>query len=97
MPESKLVSRPLKKPSPPHPQSSFSAAFPAITYWVTACGWIEIGDDGMSPTWVRALDAGGVVWESEAQYARVDDALQAMDAALTTWLDENDVIWRTSE
>ena len=29
-----------------------------------------------------ALDEGGVVWEGEATYPTVDDALRALDAAL---------------
>jgi hypothetical protein len=38
-------------------------AYPQIARWVTAHGWIEIGSDGYSRSFVRALDEGGMVWE----------------------------------
>jgi hypothetical protein len=38
-------------------------AYPHIARWVTAHGWIEIGSDGYSRSFVRALDEGGMVWE----------------------------------
>jgi hypothetical protein len=34
------------------------------------------------------LHEGGVVWEGEATYPTVDDALQAPDAALGAWMRE---------
>jgi hypothetical protein len=57
-------------------------AYPSITRWVTAYGWVEIGPTEMSASFVRALDVGGMVWEGETAYASVDAALQAMEAAL---------------
>ena len=34
----------------------FEQTYPHITRWVKEHGWIELGGDGMSPSWVRALD-----------------------------------------
>jgi hypothetical protein len=63
--------------------------FPAIAWWVGAFGWIEVGHDGMSPSWIRALDEGGLIWEGKPAYASVDEGLQALEAGLTAWLEEN--------
>jgi hypothetical protein len=65
---------------------AFTAAYPNIAYWVEDCGYIEIGYDDCSQSFARALNAGGMVWESEDKYDTVDEALQAMEEALTAWL-----------
>jgi hypothetical protein len=61
-------------------------AYPRVARWVQGYGWIELGRDDMGRSFVRALDDGGLVWEGAASYACIDDALQALDAALATWL-----------
>ena len=71
--------------------------FSAIDYWVTSVGWIEIGDDGSSPTWIRALDQGGLVWASDDRYTSVDEAFDALETALRAWLNVNDVGWLNAE
>jgi len=43
-------------------------AFPHLTEWVTTHGWIEIGYDDYSRSFVRALDSGGMVWEGQETY-----------------------------
>ena len=45
-------------------ESQFSKAYPNIAHWVNALGRIEIGPDEYSSSLVRALDEGGLVWES---------------------------------
>ena len=52
-------------------------------------GWIEIGQDDYSPSFVRALDSGGMVWDGRETYATLDAALQALDTALGAWMKEN--------
>ncbi|HLL47357.1 MAG TPA: hypothetical protein VK399_11650 [Longimicrobiaceae bacterium] len=42
-------------------------------------GWIEIGRDDFSRSFVRALDIGGMVWEGAEEYDSLDDALRALD------------------
>jgi len=37
------------------------ATYPTIAQWVMEYGWIEIGQDHMSQSFVRALDEGGLV------------------------------------
>jgi hypothetical protein len=48
-------------------------------------GWIEIGRDEFSTSFVRALDAGGLVWEGNDAYASLDDTLRALDVAIAEW------------
>jgi hypothetical protein len=64
-------------------------AFPHLAEWVTTHGWIEIGYDDDSRSFVRALDSGGMVWEGQDTYTSLDDALRAADTALGTWIKEN--------
>lgn len=53
-------------------------------------GWIEIGEDDYSRSFVRALDIGGMVWEGqeESEYATIDDMLNALDEGLAEWMRE---------
>jgi hypothetical protein len=60
--------------------------YPQIAHWVTTQGWIEVGYDEMSRSFVRALDIGGMVWEGAPRYPSLDDALRAVDSALGEWL-----------
>jgi len=68
---------------------SFEACYPHIARWVIG-GWIEIGRDDCNRSFVRALDIGGLVWEGNAQYMTLDEALQALDAGIAAWLKENE-------
>ncbi len=69
---------------------SFEQSYPRITLWVKTHGWIEIGQDEYSHSFVRALDGGGMVWEGQVQeeYATMDEALQALEAGLTERMGE---------
>jgi hypothetical protein len=73
-----------KSPAP----DSFEARYPHIASWVQD-GWIEIGHDEYSRSFLRALDIGGMVWEGDESYATLDDALRALDAGIAAWLEEN--------
>jgi hypothetical protein len=48
----------------------------------SAYGWIEIGQDDDSQSFVRALDMGGMVWEGKPKYKSVDAALDDLEAVL---------------
>ena len=61
---------------------SFEESYPNITHWVTSQGWIELGPDHYSSSLVRALDEGGMVWEGTANYASLDEVLDALETAL---------------
>ena len=65
---------------------SFESQYPSITLWVNERGCIEIGLNEFSTSFVRALDEGGLVWEGNDQYASLDDALRALDAAIAEWI-----------
>ena len=67
---------------------SFEQTYPHITWLVTNQGWIEMGQDGNSPSFVRALDPGGWVWEGESHYPSLESALAALDAGIVAWMDE---------
>ncbi|MFZ5910378.1 MAG: hypothetical protein ACOYYU_10215 [Chloroflexota bacterium] len=41
--------------------TTFSSTYPNITYWTESCGWIEIGYDDNTDTFIRVLDEGWMV------------------------------------
>jgi len=67
---------------------AFAQTSPTLTQWVTTHGWIELGDDGIRRPFVRILDEGELVWEGGGADATVDDALQAAETAMATWVRE---------
>lgn len=68
----------------------FEETYPHIAQWVRTWGWIEIGDDTMAGSFIRALDEGGLVWESSRTYTTLDDALCDLETALTQEMDGHD-------
>jgi hypothetical protein len=68
--------------------TSFSKTYPNIAYWTESCGWIEIGYDEDSQSFIRVLDEGGMLWESDHKYASFDEALDELEAALEKIIDE---------
>ena len=69
--------------------STFDKAYPNIAQWVKDYGWIEIGQDHYSNSLIRALDEGGMIWESSEDYGTIDEAMQALEEALADWIREN--------
>ena len=67
---------------------AFEQAYPHVARWVKDYGWIEIGQDGMSPSFVRALDEGGLIWEGDDSGEDLDGVLRALDSALAEWIRE---------
>jgi hypothetical protein len=67
---------------------SIDTTYPTIARWVLEYGWIELGQDHMSRSFVRALDEGGLVWEGQEYYATLDAALQDLEAGLAAWMQE---------
>jgi hypothetical protein len=53
-----------------------------VAAWVYERGWIEIGADEYSRSFIRVLDEGGMVWEGKTSYPSLDAALRAADSAL---------------
>jgi hypothetical protein len=70
----------------PQGASGFEQMYPNIARWVQSYGWIEMGDDGQSPSFIRALNEGGTVWESDEDDMTLDEALQALEAGLAEWM-----------
>jgi hypothetical protein len=50
-------------------------------------GWIEIGHN--SGSFIRVLDEGGLVWESDKPYTSIDQALADAEQAIAEWLDSH--------
>jgi len=68
----------------------FATAYPHITAWVREEeGWIEVGSDEFSFSFVRAVYGGGLAWEGKPTYPNMDEALRALDAGIAAWLSEN--------
>jgi hypothetical protein len=38
---------------------------------------------------ITRLDEGGMVWEGDANYKTLDEALQALDTGLAEWIKQN--------
>jgi len=68
--------------------TNFSSTYPNIAAWTESYGWIEIGQDNYSQSFVRALDTGGMVWEGKPKYKSVDAALDDLEAALEKIIEE---------
>lgn len=68
---------------------NFATSYPnTMTFIKDYEGWIEIGWNEYSQSFIRAVNGGGLVWEGETQYATMDDALKALDAGVTTWWED---------
>jgi hypothetical protein len=68
----------------------FAAAYPHIARWVhEEEGWIEVGQDDFSPSFVRAVYGGGLAWEGKPSYPSLEEAFHALDAGIAAWLQEN--------
>jgi hypothetical protein len=68
--------------------TNFSSTYPNIAAWTESYGWIEIGQDNFSQSFVHALDMGGMVWEGKPKYKSVDAALDDLEAALEKIIEE---------
>ncbi len=58
---------------------TFSKTYPHLIWWVENQGWIEIGSDDYSDSWVRLMDEGGTRWEDEDSET-LDEALSKAEA-----------------
>jgi hypothetical protein len=62
--------------------------YPTIAWFTQEQGWIEIGFDDNTDTFVRALDPGGMVWEGKQFYDSLDDAMNDLERSLAKWRKE---------
>lgn len=72
----------------PQGATGFEHMYPHITRWVQSYGWIEMGADHYSRSLVRALDEGGMVWESKEDDTTLDEVLQTLEAFLAQRMQE---------
>ncbi len=63
--------------------------YPHLAEWVFGGGWVQIGADENSRTFVRAMDEGGAAFEGADDYPTLEAALQALEAGLAAWMEEN--------
>jgi hypothetical protein len=45
--------------------TNFSSIYPNIAAWTESYGWIEIGQDDDSQSFVRVLNIGGMCWKGK--------------------------------
>lgn len=69
---------------------SFDEKYPYIAAWVQD-GSIEIGHNDYDGVFLRVMDEGGVVWESDKTYSILDDAFVEMNTAIANWCAENGI------
>lgn len=73
---------------PPQIKRGIEQMYPNIADWVGGYGWIEIGHDDWSQSFIRVLDSGGLVWESKPEYKSLDHAMRALEKALGKRIEE---------
>jgi hypothetical protein len=61
---------------------SFSASHPHLVRWVTEFGWLEIGYDSMTDSFIRAVHPGGGLWKGRRNYRTLDAALAHAEAGV---------------
>ena len=66
---------------------SFEEKYPYVSAWVLD-GQIEIGYGEYDDVFIRAIDAGGVAWGSDAKFSSMDEALSALDRGIADWCEE---------
>lgn len=66
---------------------TFDEKYPYIAWWVKDSS-IEIGYNDYDDVFIRAMDSGGVIWESDKSYENLDDAFADLNAAIKAWSKE---------
>ena len=66
-----------------HPdQGTLDQVYPHIADWVYGGGWIELGQNEYSRSFIRVLDTGGMLWEGTTRYRSLDALFRDAEAAL---------------
>ena len=68
-------------------QEAFTTRYPFVALWTREQGYIEVGYDPNTGTWVRALDAGGMVWSGGSPEETPDAWLQALEVGIRAFMD----------
>ena len=69
---------------------TFDDKYPNISYWVQD-GYIEVGISNYDGVFLRAIDTGGVIWESDKVYKNLDDAFADLEAGIKKWCQDNGI------
>jgi hypothetical protein len=72
------------KPDSSKASDPFLQFYPNVAAWVHD-GWIELGRDDVNRSFIRVLDIGGLIWESD-KYTTAHQALAAADKAIVRYL-----------
>ena len=72
-----------KKTTSSSQSTAVERSFPTIAEFVRTQGWIEIGDQDGVGFIVRALDYGGLVYESKKP-RRLAEAMKALERGIAT-------------
>ena len=73
--------KPILKPSVPQSES-----YPHLCRWVAEFGTLEIGFSRETGSFIRALDAGGMVWHGRRNYRSLEAALSDAEAAIARFM-----------
>jgi hypothetical protein len=79
-------------PTPPAVEQSaetFEQVYPRTAEWIQSHGWIEVGQNDVQRSLVRALDEGGLVWEGKTRYASMDALWRDLERGLADWFAVN--------
>jgi hypothetical protein len=76
----------MPKPGASTPPSPLDAAYPTVYRFIRTHGWIEIGDQQGYGFIVRALDYGGLVFETKTK--TLTEAMAALEKGITKFLKE---------
>lgn len=66
---------------------NFEKAYPQLDLWLKERGWVEIGADENSDSWIRIIDEGGLVWESEEK--SLNKSLKSVELFLKSYMEED--------
>ena len=65
----------------------FEEKYPYISAWVLD-GQIEIGYGEYDDVFIRAIDAGGVAFESNAKFSSMDEAFAALEQGIADYCNQ---------
>ena len=65
----------------------FSKKYPNLNWWINNHGWIELGSDEYSSSWIRILDEGGMYWEDDDSES-LDESLEKADIWMSTEIED---------
>jgi hypothetical protein len=74
------------------PPVAFGVAYLNLAWFVRECGWLELGVETVSgdcTSFIRALDAGGMIREGKPTYPSIDEALQDAEQGVSAFRQEN--------